>query len=308
MSVAETRLVHRALLHDGPEDLARRAAPELQAALGRGEPVHVSLTHDEWAVLSSHLGPLASTAVFLPAEDRYVNPGRAMAALHTFVHESTTRGAEAVWSIGSVRIDGDHERDARWARYETAVDHVLREVPLHGICAYDRTRSSAEVIEAVRRCHTLVDDPTRGIHPCTDHDPYDHASATHAHRATTPDLELWDPEPAKVRSALTDLCHGVLDQERLADLHLVATELVTNGMRHGDRPIGLQTWLHGGGVVVEAWDHGPGLSDPYADMRPHRGGGHGGHGMWLIGQLSDQVSIGREGGRTVVVAGLQPTR
>jgi anti-sigma regulatory factor (Ser/Thr protein kinase) len=295
-------LSHRALVHDGPQDLTRRVAPELAGALSRAEPLHVSLTHDEWDVLRNELGSLSDRATFLPADDRYINPGMAMAALHDFVASSVDGGAAAVWSIGSVQIEGNPAVDTRWARYETAVDAVLADAPLHGICAYDRTRSPVSVIDAVRRCHTLVDEPGAGVQHCKDHQPYEHDSVVWPHRRSTPQLELWDTEPAEVREALTGFCGDLLARERMSDLHLIATELVTNGMRHGDRPIGLQVWRHERGVVLEAWDHGPGIDDRWADLRPHRGVVGGGYGLWLVGQLSDQVSIGREDGRTVVVA------
>ena len=299
---------HRALLHDGPDELAQRVAPELAAALDRGDAVYASLTAEEWEALDAAIGPSAGAVTQLPAPDRYSNPGVAMAALYGFIQQSLGLGAREVWSVGSIQLEGDPALDARWARYETAADHVLAGLPFHGICAYDRTRAPEPIIEMLRRCHRHADLPRRGVQPCVDHQPYEHAAAPWPHRVVTPRLELRDVAPVSLRATLTELCASVLPDDRLGDLHLVATELVTNGMRHGEPPVDVRVWVGDEGVVIEVWDSGPGIDHPFAALRPHRGGVAGGHGLWLVGQLSDQVSIGREDDRTVVVASLRSSR
>lgn len=299
---------HRALLHTGPDDLAHRVGAELAEALDRNEPVHVSLTSSEWEAVRDHVGPVLDAATSMPAEARYASPGTAMAALHDFVARAVKQGAQAAWSLGAVRVEGDPDRDARWMRYESAVDKVLAHTPLRGICAYDTTRSPAPVLDAVRSCHTELEDPVAGRHRSPVHQPYDHGRQRWRHRGTTPQVELVVTEPSQVRQELTELLDGTLPTDRLEDLQLIATELVTNGERHGAEPIVLRAWDLESEVVLEVVDHGPGIADPFADLRPRNGGLNGGWGMWLVGQFADQVSIGREGDRTIVMAAMRRTQ
>jgi anti-sigma regulatory factor (Ser/Thr protein kinase) len=295
---------HRALLHDGPDDLARRVGPVLGEALDRGEPVHLSLTLLEWEALRDQVGARLDNAASMPAHDRYASPGVAMAALHAFVARSVDQGADSVWSVGTVQVEGDPDRDARWMRYESAVDTVLAHTPLRGICAYDTSRTAA-VLDAVRSCHAVVDDPDRGPHQCPTYRPYEHRHVTWLHRGSTPDIDTEVIEAGVARRQLSELLDGTMPRARIDDLHLVATELVTNGFRHGRPPLHLRAWNLDDEVVIEVSDHGHGIDDVFADLRPQGGGINGGFGMWLVGQFSDSVSIGREHDRTVVVAAMR---
>lgn len=295
---------HRALFHEGPGDLAARLGPELGGALDRNEPVHLSLEPTELTALRDHVGPALDRATTLDASTRYINPGTAMAEVHGFVQRCLADGASIIWSVGSVQIDGDAYRDARWSRYETAVDHVLSNVPLRGICVYD-TSAPDEVLDTVRRCHLTIDEPGVGTSPCRHHQPYRHDTMQWRHRNATAVVDTVVARADEVRRKLTEVLGGALPTERLEDLHLVATELITNGIRHGAPPIELRAWNLPDEVVLEVTDGGTGIQDPFADLRPRRGGLNGGFGMWLLGQLADQVSIGREGDRTVVLASLR---
>ncbi len=295
---------HRALLHRGPEDLATRIGPTLTEAFHRYEPVHLSLALDEWTALRDLVGPVVDRAESLAAPERYANPGRAMAAIHDFVQRATSQGAAAAWSVGTVQIEGDAHRDARWARYESAVETILGLTPLKGICVYD-VNAPAEVLSTVRRCHAYLDEPGVGLRRCTEHRPYQHETVHWQHREATPVIDTTVTRASQIRHDLSETLHDVLGSSRIDDLQLVATELVTNGMRHGDGPVTLRAWDQGDQVVIEVSDSGGGIDDPYADLRPQRGGANGGWGMWLLGQLADQVSIGRESDRTVVLAALR---
>ena len=89
---------------------------------------------------------------------------------------------------------------------------------------------------------------------------------------------------------------------RLTDLQLAATELITNATTHGAAPVGVEAWLTDDGVVMEVSDHGDGVLDRYAELRQLNRGAIGGYGLWMVGQLADEVEIDRRDGRTVVSA------
>ena len=107
------------------------------------------------------------------------------------------------------------------------------------------------------------------------------------------------------RHLFTDwLEHQPVDQEEVADLLLIASELCSNAVRHAtDAPgaAALRAWAEGDSIVVEAEDDGAfpveplaaGLERPpvYAEQ---------GRGLYLVDALADEVATRVEDGRTVV--------
>ena len=293
---------HVALLHDGPDELAARIADPLRSALERGEAVLVCLDAPEWHRVAARLGPVAREATVLARDDRYATPGRAMTELHRFVDETTSAGAPAVWSVGSLPLDGTPDDD-RWWRYESAVDVVLGDRPLHAICTYDRATALPGHIDGACRTHAWVDGPQgrRASRTFRAGSP----TAVAPVPAGPPDFAASPDTVAGVRHLVADRCGPLLGEGRLDDLLLVVSELVTNGVRHGGRPVTLRGWVRSDEVVVEVTDTGDGLDDPYPDLRPPRGGAHGGFGLWLVGQLARALTVGRSGDRTVVTAAVR---
>ncbi len=110
--------------------------------------------------------------------------------------------------------------------------------------------------------------------------------------------------PALARDALGALA-GRLSAERLESLELVASELVTNAVRHGtesDREeITLTADLQANAVAVTVTDPGSGF-DPAAP-RPQPGSG-GGFGLYLVQELAAAWQVERRPEGTRVTARL----
>jgi serine/threonine-protein kinase RsbW len=104
--------------------------------------------------------------------------------------------------------------------------------------------------------------------------------------------------PSRVRRAL-----GRLDQLgwRLGDAMLVATELVTNALRHSacreQDSIEVEVHQSGERVVISVRD--PGKSGRVAQVREPGELGQGGVGLWLVDQLSRRWGDERNGGYRV---------
>jgi anti-sigma regulatory factor (Ser/Thr protein kinase) len=79
-----------------------------------------------------------------------------------------------------------------------------------------------------------------------------------------------------------------LSAERVSDLQLVATELVTNSLRHTDAGCRVRFWLDQENLICAVEDTGR-LADPLAGRRPPEPGQHGGQGLLLVNQLVDLV-------------------
>ena len=131
--------------------------------------------------------------------------------------------------------------------------------------------------------------------------------ATDAHRLG-PFEYRFTPNAAAVplaRHLLADwLEHQPVDQEEVADLLLIASELCSNAVRHAtDRPgaAALRAWADGDSIVVEAEDDGAFPVKPVdAAIECPPVDAEQGRGLYLIDALADEVATRVEDGRTVV--------
>ena len=106
---------------------------------------------------------------------------------------------------------------------------------------------------------------------------------------------------AAARRALGGL-RNILGREKLEDVYLLVSELVTNGVRHGgageDDLLELTAVRHGNRLRVVVTDWGPGF-----DGRPrlrNRADQTGGWGLFLVERLADRWGTQREGETTAV--------
>lgn len=77
------------------------------------------------------------------------------------------------------------------------------------------------------------------------------------------------------------------------DFELAAAEVLSNAVRHGERPCRMRLWATGSHVVIRVDDQGPGDDLPTKGFRPPdpARGRLGGMGMWMIRQLADVVHV-----------------
>src|SRR5436190_20886141 len=97
----------------------------------------------------------------------------------------------------------------------------------------------------------------------------------------------------KGRRAL-DRLEGHIDAEKLAELRLLITELLTNSVRHAgvrDDWIDLDIEIYANAVRVVVTDHGPGF-EPQPTPRPHADR-PGGWGLCLVDRLADRWCVDR---------------
>lgn len=291
-------LDHVALLHRGPDELADLVAADLVAAVDRGEAVLASLPPASWAPLEERLGAAAAGVRWLHAEQRYATPAGAMTQLHRFVVDALDAGAPAVWSLGALRLDGSAADDA-WARYEHAVNAVLPDVPLHAVCAFDLASTPARALGGVLASHGQV----HGAE----------LAEVALHHAVPPLATVGVPDGAPLldldvgtartaRAATADALAGAVPEDTIERLRLVVSELATNALRHGRPPVRLLLWRTDRAVVVQVRDGGPGIADPFAELRPPRLGSGGGRGLNIVAQLA-RLHF-EVGGRSVVTAAM----
>jgi anti-sigma regulatory factor (Ser/Thr protein kinase) len=108
------------------------------------------------------------------------------------------------------------------------------------------------------------------------------------------------PEAAGEGRHALDRLEGALDPAQLAELRLLATELLTNSIRHAatdDDWIALDAEIYANAVRVVVTDRGPGFEpEPSPQPQLDRGGGWG---LCLVDRLADRWGVVRDGGTAV---------
>ena len=81
------------------------------------------------------------------------------------------------------------------------------------------------------------------------------------------------------------------DEELVEELVLVANELASNAIRHGGGTGRLRLWRDGELMHCEVSDTGPGLDGEELGRERVPITAHGGRGLWVVRQMSQQVDV-----------------
>jgi len=81
-----------------------------------------------------------------------------------------------------------------------------------------------------------------------------------------------------------------LSEARAIDLVLAVSEVAANTVRHAKSPGSLQIWYDTKEIVCQIQDEGT-ITDPLAGRRRPSLQARGGHGLWIVNEVCDQVEI-----------------
>ena len=81
-----------------------------------------------------------------------------------------------------------------------------------------------------------------------------------------------------------------LPESRAIDLVLAVSEVAANTVRHAKSPGSLKIWYDTEQIVCQIQDEGV-ITDPLAGRRRPSLEAHGGHGLWIVNQVCDQVEM-----------------
>ena len=81
-----------------------------------------------------------------------------------------------------------------------------------------------------------------------------------------------------------------LTEARAIDLVLAVSEVAANTVRHAKSPGSLQIWYDATEIVCQIHDEGR-ITDPLAGRRPPSLDARGGHGLWIVNEVCDQVEM-----------------
>lgn len=284
--------VHEAALYRSQEEAATLLVPFLQAGVDSGRPTFVGLPEPVRSTVLDAVGPARTRLSQLPARED-ARPLTALGRTLELVERCVRGGVEEIRIVRGAPEKGLAEDWPGWARFEAALTHFCRGLPVWTVCAYDLRRTSGTALESVLATHRAVTDRAGRdadnpafVAPAQlqrdlveqDLDPLED---------TPPDAEIADPDQATavraVEAAATRVGLPLPDSNALC---LAVDEAVTNAWRHGQGRVSLRLWHGADRVVVTVHDQGPGPPSPFTGMvdRP------GQQGMSLLYHLCTRVN------------------
>jgi anti-sigma regulatory factor (Ser/Thr protein kinase) len=90
-----------------------------------------------------------------------------------------------------------------------------------------------------------------------------------------------------------------LSEARAIDLVLAVSEVAANTVRHAKSPGSLQIWYDTKEIVCQVQDEGT-ITDPLAGRRRPSLQASGGHGLWIVNEVCDQVEIASDATGTTI--------
>jgi anti-sigma regulatory factor (Ser/Thr protein kinase) len=306
--------VHLAGFYDSDESFVKAFVPFCLEGLERDEPTLVRADPRKFHLLASVIDD-ADGLVFLESTTQYPNPPSAFATIFDLAERYGASPERPVRVISEIPTPSGLSRDA-WARYEAAANRVLADLPLYGLCVYDRRATPLAFQAEIERTHPFLATTTRWI---ADNPRYEHPEAVIAEPVQTvsdplesgaPTIELVDPSPAATRAALTAVAFKAgLPASKRDDLLAAVSEVVANALTHGQPPVRVRAWEQRGRVAVLVRDEGEGPRDLFAGLLPlDASERESGLGLWLTHQLCPEIAISRTNGFTVRLAAGAPAQ
>ncbi len=90
-----------------------------------------------------------------------------------------------------------------------------------------------------------------------------------------------------------------LAEDRIVDFVIAVSEVAANTVRHAHSPGSMEIWCDAKEIVCEIRDSGV-ITDPMAGQHPPPPASDGGHGLWLVYQICDQVELHSDNNGTII--------
>ncbi|MFJ5774384.1 anti-sigma factor RsbA family regulatory protein [Streptomyces sp. NPDC093094] len=283
---------HELYPYSGPDEFVQGTAGFIQEALDGGEAVVVAVSQEKASLLRAAIR--RDDAVrYVDTTEVAHHPGRLIGAWQRWITEQASDGrpvrgiGESPWDKVRSRAEADELRYHEWL-----LNMAFAQGPAWWLlCPYDIAHEQA-ALPQMARCHPEMRTDGRTA-ACEDYDP----RVPYAFTPFTAPCDPYDefPYASGDLPALRDkiaACaaeHGLAGR-RLRELHLAATEVATNSIRHGGGQGVLRTWGEEDRLVCEFRDAGH-LDNPLAGRTMPSPGQSGGRGLWLVHQLCDLVEI-----------------
>jgi anti-sigma regulatory factor (Ser/Thr protein kinase) len=91
-----------------------------------------------------------------------------------------------------------------------------------------------------------------------------------------------------------------LAEDRIVDFVIAVSEIAANTVRHARSRGSIEIWSEAGEVICEMRDRGV-IADPAsAGRQPPAADASGGHGLWLVHQICDEVDLHSDADGTTI--------
>jgi anti-sigma regulatory factor (Ser/Thr protein kinase) len=295
---------HTAVIVESDETLRTRLVPELSRSLSAGDSVVMVVSDRTADVVRATMGRDGNRLEWRSTEAFYRRLGLTYEGFRRFLAEQSLLGRRlhmvAEPDIGTADSDLADERSAEYLAYESVCNDVYAPYGSAITCLWDSRRYPALVLEGARTVHNheLTDAgrvPNRAFLP-----PQVYLNARGEATMEPPprsvDLDLTSvavDQVGLVRAAVRAWAEDLRFTPRAAgDLAVAATEVVNNGLRHGEPPVRVRAWHRGDTLVIQVDDAGGRPIPPDAGYRPPDPADPSvGRGLWLARQLADTVTI-----------------
>jgi anti-sigma regulatory factor (Ser/Thr protein kinase) len=293
---------HQALFYRDNREYLDGLSRFLRPAVDSGDPIALAVPEHKLALVREHVGDLSNKQL-LDMSEVGRNPGRLLALIEQLREPHQRR---TLHYVGEPIWPGRTDEEIREAvRHEALTNVALADMPMRVLCPYDAAALDPAVLASAKRTHPeIVECGTPRSSGCFSEaippeceaplsDPPEDAS----------EYVITDGMLSALRRAVRDLVHEAgFDEELVDDLQIVASELVTNALRHGSPQRRLTIWGTSEEMICQVENEGA-ISDPLAGRRDPHAGADRGMGLWIVHQLAELVEI-RGGKRTTVRAHL----
>src|SRR4051794_19450412 len=254
-AAGHTGYFHQAAVYESDDELLRIVVPHLEAAIVAGEPVFAALPESQAELVRAAMNGATPNVTFLPP----MTEGRPPATIKMLLSlgDLVTGDTDQVRVVSTVPHPGLGAPWDGWCRYEATINDVLDDIPIWGLCLYDRRITPDAVLADVERTHPhLVAADGTDRHNDRYQNPTTFLSTMAPPpldplEAAPPAVELVDPLPAAGRGPVRNTAHQPrLRDDEVDDLVTATSEAVTNAINHGLPPVTLRLWAVPERIVV----------------------------------------------------------
>ncbi|MPZ72791.1 MAG: hypothetical protein GEU74_06090 [Nitriliruptorales bacterium] len=306
MSIKTGSLRHDALLYATDQEFTDAVSTFIREGVEQETPVITVTTQANIGLLCDALGSDADQVEFVDAQAWYQHPLHTIDAYRRTLDDRLAAGAPSVRVVGEVQFGETDELQRDWLRYEAALNQVFADAAAWIVCPYDERTLPASVVEHAGRTHPHV---WRGHGRSASQTYTDPWNATRQ-LLTSPqvagpvvgEIDI-DGDLSATRTAVRDIAAAAgLQADRVEELTLAVTEVVTNALVHGVPPVLLRFYNDGAALTCDISDNGGGFIDPLAGFLPPADAtkAEGGRGLWLSRHLSDRLEFVPSDGKTVL--------